>query len=200
MVADWTGRAVGLGGCGKVGVSAGCGKTAMTEGERDRRAGVVVKMAPEVADVLSANVDADALESMIAAAYAAALPIPLWWPAAERAAFIAEYAGHAACALLSELDDVIDDAVDWAARHRIGNDDHSAMITARQRALLDDALDVAWDLSEDIAECSAALITAAVFDHHRPSRVIWPPTQRRALNTGAAPADGRYGGGVRLPP
>ena len=128
---------------------------------------------------MSVRVDIDELENMLAAAYAAVLPIPPWWPAAERAAFITEHAGYAAFTLLSDLDNVLDDTVDWAARHQIGNDDRSAMITARQHALLDDALTVGWDLTEVIAERSAELMAEAVFTRHRPARRVWPPARQR---------------------
>lgn len=38
------------------------------------------------------------LEAAIAAVYAAQLPIPVWWPAEERSAFIEEYASEAVAA------------------------------------------------------------------------------------------------------
>ena len=53
------------------------------------------------------------------------------------------------------------------------------MITARQHALLDDALTVGWDLTEVIAERSAELMAEAVFTRHRPTRRVWPPTRLR---------------------
>lgn len=46
-------------------------------------------------------IDAAELEAAIAAVYAAQLPIPVWWPAEERSAFIEEYASEAACMVLS---------------------------------------------------------------------------------------------------
>ncbi len=136
------------------------------------------EMSPEVPKV-SPHVDVDELTDMIATAYAAVVPIPLWWPAAERADLLTQYAGYDACMLLTELDNIVDDVTDWAAFHQLSNDDRSQMIAIQQEVLLDAALELKWDLSADIADRSAALIYEGVFDHHRPRRVIWPPTRRQ---------------------
>lgn len=122
------------------------------------------------------------LEAAIAAVYATQLPIPPWWPAEARAAFIEEYASEAATMVLSEFDAIGDRVTDWAARSQISGADTSAMITSARRVLLDEASsDVQYDLTELIASKSAELRAEAVFDHSRPrgpQRVVWPIQHR----------------------
>ncbi len=118
------------------------------------------------------------LEASIAAVYAARLPIPAWWPAQARCAFIQEYASEAACMVLSELDAIGDRMGDWAARSRAGGADESTMIVSAQQVLLDEACsEVQYDLTEMIAGRSAQLMAEAVFDHGPPRaqhHVVWP--------------------------
>ncbi|WP_370333828.1 hypothetical protein [Mycolicibacterium hippocampi] len=83
-------------------------------------------------------IDPVELETAIAAVYATQLPIPAWWPADARAAFIEEYASEAATMVLSEFDAIGGRATDWAARPRmISAADTSAMISSVQQVLLD---------------------------------------------------------------
>ena len=92
------------------------------------------------------------LEAAIAAVYAAQLPIPVWWPAEARSAFIEEYASEAAGMVLSEMDAIGDRMSDWAARSHVSDADESAMIASAQQVLLDEACsEVQYDLTEMIA-------------------------------------------------
>lgn len=103
--------------------------------------------------------------------YAAQLPIPVWWPAEARSAFIEEYASEAACMVLSEVDAIGDRMSDWAARLHVSDADESAMIASAQQVLLDEACsEVQYDLTEMIANRSARLTAEAVFDHGSASR------------------------------
>ncbi|KWX19548.1 hypothetical protein AFM11_35245 [Mycolicibacterium wolinskyi] len=117
------------------------------------------------------------LEAAIAAVYAAQLPIPVWWPAEARSAFIEEYASEAACMVLSEVDAIGDRMSDWAARSHVSGADESAMIASAQQVLLDEACsEVQYDLTEMIANRSAQLTAEAVFDHGAPRaqlHVVW---------------------------
>lgn len=117
--------------------------------------------------------DVDQLRTDIAAVYAAQLPIPPWWPAEERTAFIDQHADAAASSLLVELDDIVDRTADMAYRvvdgRRLWADEIAAMITAEQDALVEEARSsVMWDLADAIAEQSAFLTAEAAFD--RPGR------------------------------
>lgn len=56
----------------------------------------------------------DELETTIAAVYDTQLSIPPWWPAKDRRTFIDEMAGQAACAVMTELDDIVDRIIDQA--------------------------------------------------------------------------------------
>lgn len=116
--------------------------------------------------------DVDQLQAEIAAVYAAHLPIPPWWPAEERTAFIDQHAGAAASSLLTQLDDVGDRAADSvydiADGRRMWADEIAAAVTVEQEALLDEARSsVMWDLTDAIAEHSAFLTSEATF---RPGR------------------------------
>lgn len=117
------------------------------------------------------------LEAAIAAVYGAQLPIPAWWPAAARSAFIEECAGEAAGMVLSELDAIGDRMGDWAARAQVSGADESTMIASAQRVLLDEACsEVQYDLNWLIASRSAELRAEAVFDHGPPRarhHVVW---------------------------
>lgn len=94
-------------------------------------------------------VDSVELEAAIAAVYATQLPIPAWWPAEARAAFIEEYASEAATMVLSEFDAIGDRVTDRAARSQISGADTSAMIASARRVLLDEACnEVQYDLTE----------------------------------------------------
>lgn len=129
-------------------------------------------------DLGESRIDSAELEATMIAVYAAQLPIPPWWPPQERRAFIEEYASHDACMLMTELDDIVDRAVDWAARARFSDEERSARIATEQQAVLDEARSsVRYDLTEEIADKSAELIAEAVYTH--PSRgqrrLIRPP-------------------------
>ena len=123
-------------------------------------------------------IDAADLEAAITAVYTAQLPIPAWWPAEARSAFIEEYASEAACMVLSELDAIGDRMSDWAARSQVSDADESTMIASTQQVLLDEACsEVQYDLTEMIASKSAQLMAEAVFDHgppHAQHHVVWP--------------------------
>lgn len=123
-------------------------------------------------------IDSLELEAAIATVYAAQLPIPVWWPAEARAAFIEEYASEAACLVLSELDAINDRMSDWTARSQVSGSDESTMIASAQQVLLDEACsEVQYDLTEMIASRSAQLMAEAVFDHSPPRaqhHVVWP--------------------------
>jgi hypothetical protein len=123
-------------------------------------------------------IDSLELEAAIAAVYAAQLPIPVWWPAEVRSAFIEEYASEAARMVLSEVDAIGDRMSDWAARSQVSDVDESAMIASAQQVLLDEACsEVQYDLTEMIASRSAQLTAEAVFDHGAPRaqfHVVWP--------------------------
>lgn len=108
-------------------------------------------------------------------ATAAAAPIRPWWLGEE------ETTGDEMSPEVPKVSPHVDvdDVTDWAAFHQLSNDDRSQMIAIQQEALLDAALELKWDLSADIADRSAALIYEGLFDHHRPRRVIWPPTRRQ---------------------
>ncbi|WP_228846264.1 MULTISPECIES: hypothetical protein [Mycobacteriaceae] len=73
------------------------------------------------------------LEAAIAAVYAAQLPIPVWWPAEARSAFIEEYASEAACLVLSEVDAIGDRMSDWAARLHVSDADDRLGATSSTR-------------------------------------------------------------------
>jgi hypothetical protein len=125
-------------------------------------------------DLGESRIDSAELEATMIAVYAAQLPIPLWWPPEERRAFIEDYASHDACMLMSELDDIVDRAVDWAARSRFSDEERSARIATQQQAVLDEARsNVRYDLTELIADKSAELIAEAVYTH--PSRRTTTP-------------------------
>ncbi len=89
------------------------------------------------------NYDLDEVEAAVVAVYAAQLPIPTWWPEQERAAFIAEHAGYAFGALVTELNDVVDRVIDRAARSTspdggsLGAEDIADLIAINQEALLE---------------------------------------------------------------
>ena len=123
-------------------------------------------------------IDSLELEAAIAAVYEAQLPIPVWWPAEARAAFIEEYASEAACLVLSELDAIGDRMSDWTARSHVSGADEPTMIASAQQVLLDEACsEVQYDLTEMIASRSAQLMAEAVFDHGPPRaqhHVVWP--------------------------
>lgn len=123
-------------------------------------------------------IDSVELEAAIAAVYAAQLPIPAWWPAEARAAFIEEYASEAAGTVLSEMDAVVDRMGDWAARSQVSGADKTTVIASAQQVLLDEACsEVQYDLTELIASRSAELMAEAVFDHgppHAQHHVVWP--------------------------
>lgn len=122
-------------------------------------------------------IDAADLEAAITAVYVAQLPIPVWWPAEARSAFIEEYASEAAGMVLSEMDAIGDRMSDWAARSQVSDADESAMIATAQQVLLDEACsEVQYDLTEMIANKSAQLTAEAVFDHGPPraqQHVVW---------------------------
>ncbi|GAT06506.1 Uncharacterised protein [Mycobacteroides abscessus subsp. massiliense] len=104
------------------------------------------------------------LEAAIAAVYAAQLPIPVWWPAEVRSAFIEEYASEAAGMVLSELDAIGDRVSDWAVRSQVSDADKTRVIASAQQVLLDEACsEVQYDLNELIASKSAELMIEAVF-------------------------------------
>lgn len=113
-------------------------------------------------------IDYDELETSIAAVYDAQLSIPPWWPAEDRQKFVAEMAGQATCWVMTELDDIVDRVTDHAYR-TVSADAIAATITAEQQVLLAEArTTVLYDLTEAIAETSAALTAEAVFEHsHR---------------------------------
>jgi hypothetical protein len=123
-------------------------------------------------------IDAAELEAAITAVYTAQLPIPSWWPAEARSAFIEEYASEAACMVISEVDAIGDRMSDWAARSQVSDADESTMIASAQQVLLDEACsEVQYDLTEMIASRSAQLMAEAVFDHGAPRaqhHVVWP--------------------------
>ncbi|MEX3656059.1 hypothetical protein ABFW14_04740 [Mycolicibacterium fortuitum] len=123
-------------------------------------------------------IDAADLEAAITAVYVAQLPIPTWWPAGARSAFIEEYASEAAGMVLSEMDAIGDRMSDWAARSQVSGADESTLIASAQQVLLDEACsEVQYDLTEMIANKSAQLMAEAVFDHGPPrarQRVVWP--------------------------
>ena len=130
-------------------------------------------------------IDSLELEAAIATVYAAQLPIPVWWPAEARAAFIEEYASEAACLVLSELDAINDRMSDWTARSQVSGADESTMIASAQQVLLDEACsEVQYDLTEMIASRSAQLMAEAVFDHGPPraqQHVVWPMAHQGRL-------------------
>ena len=116
-------------------------------------------------------IDSLELEAAIAAVYAARLPIPAWWPAEARSAYIEEYASEAAGIVLSELDSIGDRVSDWAARSQVSGADKTTVIASAQQVLLDEACsEVQYDLNELIASKSAELMAEAVFDHGPPLR------------------------------
>lgn len=123
-------------------------------------------------------IDSLELEAAIAAVYAAQLPIPAWWPAEARSAFIEEYASEAAGMVLSELDAIGDRMSDWAARSQVSGADKTTAIALAQQVLVDEACnEVQYDLNELIAGKSTELIAEAVFDHsppRTPQHVVWP--------------------------
>lgn len=117
------------------------------------------------------------LQADIRAVYARDLPIPPWWPAEDRSAFIDHCAAESASVLIVELDNIIDRVADQRYRqadgHQLWDDEVSAIITAEQETLLDEARStVMWDLSDAIAEQSALLTVEAVFAHPRGGREI----------------------------
>ncbi|WP_168440105.1 hypothetical protein [Mycolicibacterium chlorophenolicum] len=129
-------------------------------------------------------IDSAELEAAIAAVYAAQLPIPAWWPAEARSAFIEEYASEAACMVLSEVDAIGDRISDWAARSQVSDADESTMIASAQQVLLGEACsEVQYDLTELIASRSAQLMAEAVFDHtpRAQQHVLWPVAHQGQL-------------------
>ena len=99
---------------------------------------------PPIRDVSSSgrelwDIDSAEVEAAIAVVYAPQLPIPMRWPAEERSAFIEEYAGEAACVLMSELDGIVDWVTDWVARSEFIGEERSALMEAEQQVLLDEA-------------------------------------------------------------
>lgn len=123
-------------------------------------------------------IDSLELEAAIAAVYAAQLPIPVWWPAEARSAFIEEYASEAAGMVLSELDAIGDRVSDWAVRSQVSGADKTTAIASAQQVLLDEACsEVQYDLNELIAGKSAELMAEAVFapgPPRAPQHVVWP--------------------------
>lgn len=114
----------------------------------------------------------DELETTIAAVYDTQLSIPPWWPAKDRRTFIDEMAGQAACAVMTELDDIVDRIVGHADPATT-SDAIAAAVTAEQHALLAEVrTTVLYDLTEAIADKSAALIAEAVFEHSRRRRTL----------------------------
>lgn len=114
----------------------------------------------------------DELETTIAAVYDTQLPIPPWWPAKDRHTFIDEMAGQAACAVMTELDDIVDRIVGHADPATT-SDAIAAAVTAEQHALLAEVrTTVLYDLTEAIADKSAGLIAEAVFEHSRRRRTL----------------------------
>lgn len=116
--------------------------------------------------------DYDQLQVDIRAVYARDLPIPLWWPAEDRSAFIDHHAAEAVNALAVELEDIVDRVIDHRYRQADGRqlwaEEVAAIIAAEQESLLDEArCTVMWDLSDVIAEQSALLTVEAVFAHAR---------------------------------
>lgn len=114
--------------------------------------------------------DCDQLQADIRAVYAKDLPIPPWWPAEDRAAFIDYHAAEAASALIVELDNIVDRVADQRHSRPHGRqfwgDEIAATIAAEQEALIDEASrTVMWDLTDAIAEQSAWLTAEAVFAH-----------------------------------
>jgi hypothetical protein len=107
----------------------------------------------------------DELEKSIAAIYDTQLSIPPWWPAEDRHTFITEMAGQAACAVMTELDDIVDRIIDQADP-TASSDGIGAAVTAEEHALLTEArTTVLYDLTEAIAETSTALIAEAGISH-----------------------------------
>ncbi|WP_176215926.1 hypothetical protein [Mycobacterium avium] len=80
-------------------------------------------------------IDYAELEASIAAVYDAQLSIPPWWPAEERRNFIVEMAGQAACSVMTELDDIVDRAINRACPTQSA-DALAAAISAEQHVLL----------------------------------------------------------------
>lgn len=123
-------------------------------------------------------IDAADLEAAIAAVYAAQLPIPVWWPAGARSAFIEECAGEAAYMVLSEWDAIGDRMSDWAARAQVSGADKTTAIASARQVLLDEACgEVLYELDGLIASRSGELMAEAVFDHGPPRarhHVVWP--------------------------
>jgi hypothetical protein len=112
-------------------------------------------------------IDYDELEASIAAVYDAQLAIPPWWPAEDRQKFIYDMAGQATCSLVTELDDIVDRIIDQADP-TTSSDAIAAAITAEQHALLAEVRrTVLHDLTETIADKSAALTDEAVLAHSR---------------------------------
>lgn len=113
------------------------------------------------------------------AVHAAQLPIPTWWPEEERAAFIAEHAGYAFGALVTELNDVVDRVIDRAAGsasaggRSLGAEEISDLIAIDQQVLLEEARSTLhYDLSEEIARTSGALLVDLLLarSQHGPAR------------------------------
>lgn len=114
----------------------------------------------------------DELETTIAAVYDTQLSIPPWWPAKDRRTFIDEMAGQAACLVMTELDDMVDRIIDQA-NPTTSSDVIDAAVAAEQHALLAEVrTTVLYDLTEAIADKSAALIAEAVFEHSRCRRTL----------------------------
>lgn len=125
------------------------------------------------------NYDLDEVEAAVVAVYAAQLPIPPWWPEQERAAFIAEHAGHAFGTLVTELNDVVDRVIDRAAGSAspcggsLSAEEISDLIAIDQEVLLEDARSTLhYDLSEEIAYTSGALLVDLLLarSQHAPAR------------------------------
>lgn len=119
-------------------------------------------------------IDYAELETSIAAMYDAQLSIPPWWPAEERRKFVVEMAGQAVCSVMTELDDIVDRAINRAGPMQ-GADALAAAISAEQHVLLAECrTTVLYDLTEAIAAKSAELTAEAVFTHARRRRRAQP--------------------------
>ncbi|MCH9728964.1 MAG: hypothetical protein K0U84_04665 [Actinomycetia bacterium] len=125
------------------------------------------------------NYDLDEVEAAVVAVYTAQLPIPTWWPEQERAAFIAEHAGYAFGALVTELNDVVDRVIDRTAGSAsphggsFSAEEIADLIAINQEALLEDARSTLhYDLREEIARTSAALLADLLLarSQHAPAR------------------------------
>jgi hypothetical protein len=129
--------------------------------------------------------DHDQIQADIRAVYSRDLPIPPWWQAEDRSAFIDYYAAQAGSVLIVELDSIADRVGDLrycqADGYVLWDDEAAAIVAAEQEQLLDEARScVMWDLTDAIAEQSALLTVEAVFAHPRSGREISAPAAAMA--------------------